>query len=169
LSHSREFGLRQLAPLFPISATAIHGNGRLFAVFGNLPLRIPALGVRARMHEAATRDESLLVVAIAEAIAHRVGRERYEMWLGKNAELRCVVGSPAELPTAATALPSLSLQVIAGEPFRLEYLKRQFRGEIAAAATEIRNEQRDGRFAGLSGSDPGQLQPESVVLCFCTE
>jgi chromosomal replication initiator protein len=88
------------------------------------------------MHEAATRDESLLTAAIAEAIAGRVGRERYELWLGEHAELRCVV-RPIALPEVSTLSPPSVLQVVAREPFRLEYLKRQFRAEIAGAATEI--------------------------------
>jgi chromosomal replication initiator protein len=88
------------------------------------------------MHEAATRDESLLTAAIAEAIAGRVGRDRYELWLGEHAELRCVA-APVAAPVESTRSPSLVLQVVAREPFRLEYLKRQFRAEIAAAATEI--------------------------------
>lgn len=69
-----------------------------------------------------TRDDREIVSALSRSLAGRVGRERYDLWFGRGVELR-VEGS--------------SLHVLVGEPFRLEYLRRQFRVDLDACWNEV--------------------------------
>ena len=69
-----------------------------------------------------TRDDTEIVTALRDAIAARVGADRYDLWLGRGATL---------------SLSNHVVQVAVAEAFRLEYIRRTFRGDIGAVAREL--------------------------------
>jgi chromosomal replication initiator protein len=69
-----------------------------------------------------TRDDTEIVKALRDAIAARVGAQRYDLWLGRGTRF---------------SLADTSVRVAVGEAFRLEYVRRTFRGDIGAAAREL--------------------------------
>jgi len=63
-----------------------------------------------------------IVSRVRSAIAARVGTERFELWLSRG---------------VAYSIADHTLRVGVAENFRLEYLRRTFRGDLAAAARQV--------------------------------
>ncbi|MEX2174676.1 MAG: DnaA/Hda family protein [Pirellulaceae bacterium] len=74
------------------------------------------------MQQDATRDDTEIVTALCSALAGRVGRDRFELWLGRSVQFR---------------LAGQTLVLESGEAFRLEYLRRTFRLDVLAVAREV--------------------------------
>jgi chromosomal replication initiator protein len=68
-----------------------------------------------------TRDDTEIVSAIERAIAERVGKDRFQMWLAG----------------ATIRVENRSLFVGATEAFKLERIRRIFRGDVIAAAERV--------------------------------
>ena len=60
-----------------------------------------------------------IVSAVHRALADKVGKQRHAVWFGRGVRIEA---------------SGLSLRVAAGDSFRLEYLRRAFRGDLLAAA-----------------------------------
>jgi chromosomal replication initiator protein len=69
-----------------------------------------------------TKDEKEIVSAVHRALAGRVGAERYAVWFGRGVRME---------PCGTT------LRIAAADTFRLDYLRRMFRGDLLAAARSV--------------------------------
>lgn len=69
-----------------------------------------------------TRDDKEIVSAVRAALAGRVGSDRLAVWFGRSVRL---------------AVAGATLHVLVGEAFRLEYLRRSFRTDLAASAQAV--------------------------------
>ncbi|HEX5102367.1 MAG TPA: DnaA/Hda family protein [Pirellulaceae bacterium] len=69
-----------------------------------------------------TKDDREIVSAVTEALAGRVGRERFELWFGRSVRIEWALGK---------------LRVLAAEAFRLDLLRRAFRADLLAAAMAV--------------------------------
>lgn len=65
-----------------------------------------------------TRDDKEIVSAVRDALAGRVGKERFELWFGRGVRIEFTGGV---------------LRVATGEAFRLDCLRRSFRSDLLAA------------------------------------
>jgi chromosomal replication initiator protein len=74
------------------------------------------------MPQDVTRDDKEIVSALCLALAGKVGQDRFDLWLGRGVEL---------------TVSNHTVRVTVGEPFRLEYLRRTFRGDLAACARDV--------------------------------
>jgi chromosomal replication initiator protein len=71
------------------------------------------------MPQEVTRDDTEIVSAVREALAGRVGRDRFELWFGRGVRLEWASGA---------------LRLVAAEALRLDLLRRAFRADLLAAA-----------------------------------
>ncbi|MCI0361747.1 MAG: DnaA/Hda family protein, partial [Planctomycetaceae bacterium] len=74
------------------------------------------------MDQHVTRDDMEIVSRVCSALGRIVGAERLELWLSRGVQYTVV---------------DHSLRVAVAENFRLEYLRRTFRNDLAAAAREV--------------------------------
>jgi chromosomal replication initiator protein len=74
------------------------------------------------MSQEVTRDDMEIVSAVREALAGRVGRERFELWFGRGVRIEWLGGV---------------LRLVAAEAFRLDCLRRAFRADLLAAAMAV--------------------------------
>jgi chromosomal replication initiator protein len=74
------------------------------------------------MPEEVTRDDTEIVSAVREALAGRVGRERFELWFGRGVRIEWASGV---------------LRLVAAEALRLDLLRRAFRADLLAAALAV--------------------------------
>jgi chromosomal replication initiator protein len=74
------------------------------------------------MPQDVTRDDTEIVSAVREALAGRVGRERFELWFGRGVRIEWLGGT---------------LRLVAAEAFRLDCLRRAFRADLLAAAIAV--------------------------------
>jgi chromosomal replication initiator protein len=68
------------------------------------------------------KDGTEIVSAVREALAGRVGRERFELWFGRGVRIEWLGGT---------------LRLVAAEAFRLDCLRRAFRADLLAAAIAV--------------------------------
>lgn len=66
-----------------------------------------------------------IVSALQQAVADRVGQERYRVWFGRGVRME---------------LCGTTLRIAAADTFRLDFLRRAFRDELAAAAVQTLGE-----------------------------
>jgi chromosomal replication initiator protein len=103
------------------------------------------------MTQEVTKGDKEIVSAALALLAGRVGQDRCQAWFGRSVELR-VAGN--------------TLVVAAADPFRLDYVRRSFRTDLAASATELLGEGASTDFvldgalaeAVASGSDQHSLK-----------
>jgi chromosomal replication initiator protein len=74
------------------------------------------------MPQEVMRDDREIVSAVREALAGRVGRERFELWFGRGTRIEWASGT---------------LRLLTAEAFRLDCLRRAFRADLLAAALAV--------------------------------
>lgn len=74
------------------------------------------------MPQDVTKDDREIVSAVREALAGRVGKERFELWFGRGVRIEWLGGA---------------LRLVAAEAFRLDCLRRAFRADLLAAAMAV--------------------------------
>src|SRR5687768_12431540 len=105
------------------------GNGRVPAVTIFPSHDTGARIARPRKSQEVTRDDMEIVSALCSALASQVGQERYELWFGRS---------------VAFQVTGQIVHVAVAEAFRLEYVRRTFRTEIAACAAQVLGSQAAG-------------------------
>ncbi len=89
-------------------------------------------------------DDKEIVTALAERIAKKVGRQRFELWFGENTRL---------------ALSATSLKVTSSSEFFQDWLRKNFRRDIEDACAELHGEKLRVEFQvdpALAGSKTGR-------------
>jgi chromosomal replication initiator protein len=82
------------------------------------------------MSQEVTRDDMEIVSAVREALAGRVGRERFELWFGRGVRIEWLGG-------VLRGETGGGLRLVAAEAFRLDCLRRAFRADLLAAAMAV--------------------------------
>src|SRR5688500_10691614 len=118
------------------------GKGRLSAVTNFPSTDTGARIARPRKSQEVTRDDMEIVSALCSALASRVGQDRYELWFRRSVAFQVKGGlapgslAPREdIPLAERADHIVYIAV--AEAFRLEYVRRTFRTDIAACAVQV--------------------------------
>lgn len=81
--------------------------------------------MRAEGKQEVTHDDREIVSAVRARLVERVGRDRYEVWFGNNAELRFADGS---------------LTVLVSNQFSQDWLRKNFRKDLEIACQQILGE-----------------------------
>jgi chromosomal replication initiator protein len=95
------------------------------------------------MDQLVTRDDMEIVSRVRSALAARVGAQRFELWLSRGVAYSIVDGT---------------LRVAVAENFRLEYLRRTFRLDLAAAAREVLSGEPQVEFVLADGNVDGIVE-----------
>ena len=101
------------------------------------------------MAQEVTRDDKEIVSALCLALAGKVGKDRFDLWLSRGVEL--TVSEHTVLVTAC-------------EPFRLEYLRRTFRGDLTACARQVLGGEPQVEFRLAAPSDAATATPEQSCV-----
>jgi chromosomal replication initiator protein len=90
------------------------------------------------MPQEVTRDDKEIVSAVREALAGRVGKERFELWFGRGVRIEWLGGALRGDSVGGLRSDSVGgLRLVAAEAFRLDCLRRAFRADLLAAAMAV--------------------------------
>jgi chromosomal replication initiator protein len=112
------------------------------------------------MQREASRDDREIVTAVREALSARIGPARFALWFGRGVKLLVAGGL---------------LQVEAGESFRLDYLRRTFRADVALCSQQVLGPEAGVEFvlnadlAPATAADSAADEPASVAMSAATE
>jgi chromosomal replication initiator protein len=93
------------------------------------------------------KNDTEIVSAVREALAGRVGRERFELWFGRGVRIEWASGA---------------IRLVAAEAFRLDCLRRAFRADLLAAALAVIGTSVPLEFA-VDAALAQEAQPEGVT------